>query len=225
MFSNLKNRFKDNKQEPVSSQTSSSGSTKKITIYNAQINDFILFGKSDLKELKDEYCEVTLNHIFEKDNGNHTYLSLESLTGQEILVDNFSEKNHIYVYQQLSYEDVISELIENDVNNEFLSHLDTQTEDVGRFTFNPETKQNAESLWLITDQIYYTAEKEVVYLHSTDDLNYDVDNNNGEAHMYYVFQTEDGEYRFMIKFDQTGTTKFYSGRRIEPNNIKSIIRK
>ena len=217
-------KFAETKKEEPVQETSSGGSTITPNIHNAQISDFVLFGKSDLKELNEEYCEVKFKHIFDKNNDQDTYLFLESMNEREILVDNFSEKNHIYVYQQLSYEEQIEDLISHD-DDAFLSHLDTNVEDYEKFTFNQETEQDSESLWLSTNQIYYTAIKEIVNLHVTDNNDYNVEQESGEPHMYYVFQTEDGEYRFMIKFDQTGITKFYSGRRIEPDNIQRVIRR
>ena len=106
-----------------------------------------------------------------------------------------------------------------------MKFLDTEVPDPNSFTFNPNSVQNEDDLWLIKGRNYYIQNKGVMYLHTTTNKNYSVKDNAGIAHMLYVFQTEDREYRMIVIFDENGNTKFYTGRRIEPYNIKRIISK
>lgn len=213
------------KSKKVENQEKKPKTSQKIDIYNVGVEDFILFGENDLNELKDEYFSIKSLNIFEKENIKNTYLFCSSTKNKQIIIDNFSEKEHIYVYHEIQYEDNISDLISHDHENKFLSFLDTEVQDPNSFTFNPDSEQSEDELWLIKDVNYYVQDKGIMYLHVTTDKNYVVENNNGIVHMFYVFQTEDREYRMIVTFDENGNTKFYTGRRIEPYNIKRIISK
>lgn len=213
------------KSKTVEKPETQSKKPKQVDIYSVSVEDFILFGENDLNELKDEYFSIKSLNIFEKENQINTYLFCSSTKNKQILIDNFSEKEHIYVYHEIQYEENISELISHDQENKFLSFLDTEVQDPNSFTFNPDSTQSEDKLWLIKGVNYYVQDKGIMYLHITTDKNYSPANNNGIAHMFYVFQTEDREYRMIVAFDENGNTKFYTGRRIEPYNIKRVISK
>lgn len=213
------------KSKKVKEQKNKVESSKKIDIYNVGIEDFILFGENDLNELKDEYFSIKSLNVFEKENIKDTYLFCSSTKNKKIIIDNFSEKEHIYVYHEIQYENNISDLISHDTENKFLSFLDTEVQDPNYFTFNKDSEQSEDKLWLIKGVNYYVKDKGVMYLHVITDKDYIEENSNGIVHMFYVFQTEDREYRMIVTFDENGDTKFYTGRRIEPYNIKRIISK
>ena len=213
------------KKEKTENQELKAKKPQKVDIYNVNIEDYILFGENDLTELKEEYFGVKSLNIFEKENKTDNYLFCTSTKNKQILIDNFSEKEHIYVYHEIQYEENIQELISHDKEDNFLKFLDTEVPDPNSFTFNPNSVQNEDDLWLIKGRNYYIQNKGVMYLHTTTNKNYSVKDNTGIAHMLYVFQTEDREYRMIVIFDENGNTKFYTGRRIEPYNIKRIISK
>lgn len=194
-------------------------------IKDAKIGNFVIFGFNDLMELANLQFEVVSTIILEREHNQNTeLLTLNSPGFGEILIDHKSDRQHIYVYKEMFFNDLISLTKEDSISLQ--EYLECSADSQTGLKFDSIIAEDILSeKWIQNKEQYYGLSKEEVFKHIKNSENYVLSNQEGDETLVYSLQSSDREYRLLMTVSLSGDTKFYCGRRIEPKNIKNIYNK
>jgi len=193
------------------------------SIYQSKINDIIVFGYSDLMELANKQFNVVGKTLLKPISGEKdiVFLNLNAADGTNLLVDYSSHRQHIYVYQEVSF-DLFKTLVKQD--SDTLERYLNAEEDINGITFDATlTTTQTDKLWIQNDNKYYGTLDIEVARHNLDT---ELDNHyskKGVDNLLYLLSSSDQEYSVIIITNEHRRTSFYTGRRIEPNDISSVL--